>query len=79
MHKSRSKSAKVVLLSLNDYFDRALRCMQINQNSLIRAYQYILKQHRYELERLLSSKSWKITQPLRVINMYLNRLKTFKF
>ena len=101
MHKSRSKSAKVVALSLNDYFDRAVRCMQINQISLIRAYQYLTKQHRHEidylikqyrqeidylikqhrhkLERLLSSKSWKITQPLRVINIYLSRLKTFKF
>ena len=90
MHKSRSKPSKVIALSLNDYFDRTLRCMQINQNSLMRAYQYqtkqhrheidyLIKQHRQKLERLLSSKSWKITQPLRVINMYISRFKTFKF
>lgn len=43
-----------------DYLQRTIQCMKVNQRQSI-------KLHSEKMQAILSSKSWKITQPLRVL------------
>lgn len=53
----------------DDYLQRIMHCMKINQIRLINA-------HDEKMQTLLSSTSWKITQPLRVLKRSLHQCAT---
>jgi DNA-binding beta-propeller fold protein YncE len=53
----------------DDYLQRTMRCMKINQVRLT-------KLHNENIQILLSSTSWKITQPLRVLKRILDQCAT---
>jgi hypothetical protein len=66
-HKNLSTSGIVTAqLNPDDYLQRTLRCMKIDQSRLIRL-------HEANMHMLLSSTSWKITHPLRTIKSSLDQ------
>ena len=60
--------------SVDDYFYRAARTMQIGQERLITGYVGMVNHHRNEFQKIISSRSWKITYPLRLLNGHLKKL-----
>ncbi|HEY9278173.1 MAG TPA: hypothetical protein VIO87_08225 [Methylotenera sp.] len=69
-HKHNNPSTSgIETLQLNpdDYLQRTLRCMKIDQSRLIRL-------HEANIHKLLSSTSWKVTHPLRTMKRCLDQL-----
>lgn len=75
--KNTIKQLKPTAMSLDDYFYRATKTMLLTQRLIIDESSTMLAYYRTELERVIASKSWKVTFPLRVINKKIKKIKCF--